>query len=391
MPNISQQSIDLLQSKLAVRDRFASRVAGDLTEDQVVSLELSSGQIKDKVDYASENLKQAIQYFKPAPALAEASGEIMNLAEEGLAALISKDIMQLNSRPKLIDSLELLVHLDGSRPSFMIKDGQVDLESSPVGDWSERISLHASEINYALSCVGRIDAYGMALATGFLVAPDLIITNLHVLQKISFKKTGGERVLYEGATIDFGHEFLSVLSKNPRRLKRVVYYPENEIGETIINHAFLDLALIELYPGPGEVNTLPIFTNNKWIDNSIDIFVVGYPGAPQDKQYSITILDKLFKMTFGCKRLAPGKIVSTHPSVNWSVSHDVSTLAGNSGSVVLVWNKEQFAAGLHYGGTSSATTLNWAHVLGNTLQARDATSGKTLEQCLTEFDVIFSQ
>jgi hypothetical protein len=47
--------------------------------------------------------------------------------------------------------------LDGSRPSFLVRNGEMDLESSPVGEWRELVELNRAGISRGLVAVGRID------------------------------------------------------------------------------------------------------------------------------------------------------------------------------------------------------------------------------------------
>src|SRR5260370_2164104 len=86
--------------------------------------------------------------------------------------------------------LEVIVSTDGSRPSFIVRDGTVDLSTSPVGGWGDQItaSIASGLLTDALACVGRIDFPGSPQGfsgTGFLIHEKLITTNRHVLQAIA--------------------------------------------------------------------------------------------------------------------------------------------------------------------------------------------------------------
>src|SRR5262249_32635808 len=105
-----------------------------------------------------------------------------------------------------------------------------------------------------------------------------------------------------------------------------------------------------------------------------------------------SLLELLFKSTYGCKRLAPGLVTTVAESLAasphaWALGHDATTLGGNSGSVVLVVGRERIAAGLHYGGRRSDPRENWCHVLGRTLDQTDGRSKKTLREHFGEWGV----
>jgi hypothetical protein len=67
----------------------------------------------------------------------------------------------------------------------------------------------------------------------------------------------------------------------------------------------------------------------------------------------------------------------------WTISHDATTLGGNSGSVVVEVSTEYAALALHYGGTSLPPRENWAHHLEKTFNTVDPSINRTLEECLT--------
>src|SRR5262249_5762358 len=126
-----------------------------------------------------------------------------------------------------------------------------------------------------------------------------------------------------------------------------------------------------------------------WPQVQQEVYIVGYPGRPQVGSEKPTLLEKLFKQTFGCKRLAPGVVTVTPQDLpdsprDWTTGHDATTLGGNSGSAVVVVSREQIVAGLHYGGTRKAPAVNWAHVLGLTLNETDGASSTTLRDLLKQ-------
>ncbi|MBO0720270.1 MAG: hypothetical protein J2P41_05575, partial [Blastocatellia bacterium] len=124
-----------------------------------------------------------------------------------------------------------------------------------------------------------------------------------------------------------------------------------------------------------------------WAEPQQTIFIVGYPGNPGYSPYTPTLLESLFQSTFGYKRLAPGLVIPSQVAVSeWTVTHDATTLGGNSGSIVLVAGREHIAAGLHYGGRRDPSE-NWGHILGLVMNQTDGHSAKTLQQYFEEFGV----
>jgi DNA/RNA endonuclease G (NUC1)/V8-like Glu-specific endopeptidase len=230
------------------------------------------------------------------------------------------------------------------------------------------------------------------MGTGFLIQENLILTNRHVLQ-VSARLFNGTWKFSDGAAIDFGHEFHARDSINRRKLKRVVFSGDKPIDFSTIDHSKLDLALIELEPAtPASrpIMVLPLKLTSNWAAPGRQIITIGYPGSPPTMLYPPTLLEQLFHATFGYKRIAPGELIASQMGVQpWTLTHDATTLGGNSGSIVLVGDQEQWAAGLHYGGRGIEPRENWGHVLASVLNATDGTSTKSLRDILRENGVRF--
>jgi hypothetical protein len=118
------------------------------------------------------------------------------------------------------------------------------------------------------------------------------------------------------------------------------------------------------------------------------VFTIGYPANP-GHGYALSLLEQLFQSTYGFKRLAPGRVITSQfTNKAWTTTHDATTLGGNSGSVLLVAGREHIAAGLHSGGRISKPLENWGHILGAVLdQPGDPATPTTLREQFQKFGV----
>ena len=351
---------------------------------------LTPGAIQDRAETAASAMHRIVtDYLGDTSALHRLADKLAAEGHRGLRALADGDEQRLAERPRMVSSLEAIVRLDGSRPSFMIREGRIDFDSSPIGTWQPSLSGSAAEINKAIACVGRIDDPSESAGfqgTGFLIHENLILTNRHVLQVIADKVPGTGWKMRAGITIDFGHEFRGHESVNRRKLKSVVFTGAKSIGGAI-DHSRLDLALIELEPTTQDQlpkHILAVDVSPDWAAVDQVIYTIGYPAAPAIGDYKPSLLEQLFQSTYGYKRLAPGLVMPSKraASAAWTTGHDATTIGGNSGSVVLVQGRETLAAGLHYGGRRAEPRENWAHVLGRVMDATQGADTQALKAVL---------
>jgi hypothetical protein len=359
------------------------------------SVDLSEGAIRERLCEAESSLREFVKRELGDDAkLQEVIDEIIRRGDAGLRAL-REDAARLANDPELVSGLEAIARTDGSRPSFLIRDGGVDLKSSPVGSWKGKLVASQDLLNQALACIGRVNIGDQHVGTGFLIQENLILTNRHVLQDIANVDANGNWIMTNDAVIDFGYEHPQHKSFNRRQLERVLFAGGQRILPFSLDHNKLDLALISLRPGRSEqapLRVLSFGSGSQWAKLNTAIYTVGYPGPPKHNLYPTTLLELLFQKTYGCKRLAPGELVSSRSTVNkWTLTHDATTLGGNSGSAVLVMGNELVAAGLHYGGRPQVETTpgeNWGHVLGSILDQTDGFHSKTLGEILNENGVV---
>lgn len=356
--------------------------------------DLPDSEVQDRSQAARENLYRVIrEYLGDKKELYDLAEQVTTKGSDALRAVANNDDIYLINNPESMVFLEVIVRTDGSRPSFMVRNGKVDKATSPVGDWSDILDASEQTINEAIACVGRIDYKGGHVGTGFLIHENLAVTNRHVLQAIAQRDGDGAWRIKPQSTIDFGYEFRARTSVNLRELESVVFSGNKNIDMYTVDHNKLDMAIIRLKPVSNDQVPRKLLSLNiapDWATEDKITFTIGYPGDPGVsglKTYG-SLLEQLFKSTFGCKRLAPGQVTLPVSKLgDWTLAHDTTTLGGNSGSVILAQGKEHAAAGLHYGGQVAPPRENWAHLIGKTLDAPDMVSGKSLKAILNEYGV----
>ena len=80
--------------------------------------------------------------------IAAKGSRALNLLAAGADEKLAQDSAALSG-------LEAIIRTDGSRPSYLILDGGVDLASSPGGSWRDLLIVDADLLRKTLACVGR--------------------------------------------------------------------------------------------------------------------------------------------------------------------------------------------------------------------------------------------
>ncbi len=226
------------------------------------------------------------------------------------------------------------VFADGEEAKALIKD----------------LSAGESIIKPLMPLIGRIDVVNFAgldfVGSGWLVAPDVIVTNRHVASLIArwdgrqyaFNQgIGGKRL--EGAfncRREAGDE-----DDNQRSFAITeVLYIEPESGRYDI--AFLR---VKRSSDGSKPDRILIADSNASADTKV--VVIGYPArAPSNIIPDQQLMEQLFRGRYNIKRAAPGFTMTDEAG---STRHDCATLGGNSGSTVIDL-KTGRAVGLHYAG-----------------------------------------
>ncbi len=237
-------------------------------------------------------------------------------------------------QPDEENGLEALVVLVG-RPAIRIEDGAL---AAPMPPGWEVLEAHREAIQRTCRSVGRIDLLGHPMypwaGTGFLVAPDVVMTNRHVAEAFTHRAGNDEWVFEPGvqASIDSAE----APDHDPPIAARIT----GVIGM----HATHDLALLAIQPTL-EAEPLGI-AQRAPEDAGQFVYAVGYPA--QDYRNDPAVMQQIFGDVYGVKRVQPGRMGAFLPEEKL-LRHDCSTLGGNSGSC-LVDLETGLVIGLHFRG-----------------------------------------
>jgi serine protease len=274
--------------------------------------------------------------------------------------------------------MEAVILSDGTRPSFLLCNGEVDPNDPLIRQWSGQLaSAGALKIGDLARAVGRIQPAGGHAArfagTGTLVDRDkgLVLTNYHVIHAaesrfgVAMTHLDDHHIRVDGVLeIDFLGEHCSLESNRFRIVE--VWLPAG-YGEVFDGY---DAAVARIEPLdanaslPGTAATLsryPAYATGA----ASSLAVIGFPARPSVKDGEHVnwdfVIGTLFAHRFGVKRLAPGlftRRLGSHPSdkpPGFAIGHDVTTLGGSSGSLLTAWTDQQkpcFA--LHFGGKTES-------------------------------------
>lgn len=257
-----------------------------------------------------------------------------------------------------IDILRVIVATDGSRPSYPINNGLPDTSLYEASEWKSHTDSRAQPLKNAINATGRINLMDTPVGTGFLITPNLVMTNRHVLQLL----THTDRTSFiNPAFIDFKCENANTTVTRRHKIIKVVYAGAEEI--TSADHTKQDMALLEIQYTDELPEPIKICTQNNTSTGS-DIFLIGFPNQRRSiPENSGMVYRNFFENMMGYKKVAPGKIIDGLLPYPGRFCHDASTLKGNSGSLIVASGNEQYAIGLHYGGTQGPPSENWAHTL----------------------------
>lgn len=233
------------------------------------------------------------------------------------------------------------------RPAIYIENdsfGRVEhyLWQSLNDNHTYRANLHA-----AIPSIGRIelpyrrrsDIYG---GTGFVVGPNVIMTNRHVAE--IFATGVGERHVAFRAGCNAGFDLKRERSGGSVKV---------EVSRVRMIHPYWDCALLEVRGLPANAKPLWVSAISRDDAEKREVAAIGYPAF--DPRNPEDVQDDLFEGEYQVKRLQPGLVqaaadVASFGKVVSAMTHDCSTLGGNSGSGLIDLSTGE-VLGLHFGGS----------------------------------------
>lgn len=239
------------------------------------------------------------------------------------------------------------------RPVLPIRGNEISTEGAYIESDSieivKRLKDAQPKFKDFIPSVGRIDVANSMFAidwlgTGWLIEPDVVVTNRHVAEQVAGQSGGrfvfrpGRNGTSLGLSIDFMHE-MDAAGEAAFTIDRVIWIETDPRGPDI---AFLGLRET---PGNGRV-PVPLAKSDGQPD--MPVAIIGYPArAPQRTIPEQDLMERIFNGRYDVKRIAPGLLGRPDPD-NWS-THDCTTLGGNSGSVTLDIKTGE-AVALHFAG-----------------------------------------
>ena len=256
--------------------------------------------------------------------------------------------------------LEALVKVAG-RPPLVVQNDKVLGKSSLAGnpaqnpdDFPATIGDMITAVEGFLPLIGRVEFSNHSLSwggTGWIIGKDskglIMATNRHVAALVARRTATGEGVFLFSPTSNARYKArLDTVEEanTPRNTDRVY---QVERFTYLADDAAADVALARLIlPAGGSVGLTPIpLSTDKLRDGEL-VGIVGYP-ASDPYRNDPTAMERYFRGLYDVKRFSPGKLL---PGEKGEVlSHDCTTLGGNSGSPLISLEKKA-VVGLHFAG-----------------------------------------
>lgn len=289
--------------------------------------------------------------------------DLATLHAKGTSARLGETAMvQLEALVSLTDRPSLEVGLRTTPDGRSVQS--LDTSELEPGGFSDLIELARDRLEDGpLQAVGRVDGDGIHLGTAFVVGPDLVMTNRHVLEEFASPLPRADKPkrwqMVRATTVDF-----SPSGNDPAQkfaVKEVVFAGPQQIYRLPISFSKLDMAVlrVETVNSAGMALPKPFRLNRDagWRGQDANLFVIGFPAPPnaipRDERGAlrhdvIERLREIFGLNYRRKYFSPG--LATAVAQAWVFDHDATTLGGNSGSVVGALSGELPAVGLHFAG-----------------------------------------
>lgn len=289
---------------------------------------------------------------------------------------------------------EAVVISNGTRPSFLLREGRYQQDHPFLGKWAGDMAAFQPYLSDLAGRVGRLQPAAGGAAdyngTGTLVdaAKALVLTNYHVVEhardfsRIAMEPKNNVWRVKGDWVIDFCGE-----TGTTKRCRWRVVEARLPRGYGV-SFSGLDAAVLRIEP-IGDESTMPACAvplvlsgdaNYAIGSGSKVLATVGFPGEPDtttppqgsvDWNYVVKVL---FNNRFGLKRVAPGEFLHGVGSVAGApahvLTHDATTFGGASGSLVFAIREDNVPAfALHFAGeTLSANYALSLHATADALK-----------------------
>ncbi|MCO8123925.1 DNA/RNA non-specific endonuclease [Stieleria sp. TO1_6] len=240
--------------------------------------------------------------------------------------------------------LQEAIVLAFGRPSLFIQNNSFATPESTT--WKQRLKSTKSQLESVIPKVGRVELFHHPdfewVGTAWVIDEDVLVTNRHVADVFANKSSSGVISFRTNpfgqqiaAAVDFREEH-QVVAEQTVEIEKVLFI--SDFGSTSPDVAFLKVKTGRELPDP-----IPLSATS--VANGTIVSVIGYP-AWDGRRNGMEEMRRIFGDVFNVKRLAPGFITSSN---GLRLTHDCSTLGGNSGSPIIDADTGH-AVGLHFAG-----------------------------------------
>ncbi len=233
-----------------------------------------------------------------------------------------------------------------------IKLSHLSQQWSHLGEGPRRVQIEST-----FRSVGRVEVPGQQqrpyVGTAFVVGTrngnSLLMTNRHVAE-IFTKGLGVRNLQFHPGSAEV--DFLREKGRSEREVLGV--------ERVLMIHPYWDMALLEVSGLHSDHRPLTLSTAEPMEYEDSEVVAVGYPGYDWKPDPDLQELQRtVFRGAIGVKRLQPGQLrvyedINSYDQTVKALTHDCSTLGGNSGSAVFLLPKAGSdplqVTGLHFQG-----------------------------------------